>query len=254
MGAECDVFIASLPNVPQVREVLLGEGGVASGGRPGLLVVDMSTITPAAAREHHALLGTRGIEILDAPVSGGPMRAADGTLTIMVGGELATYEKALPVLGLLGQHIMHVGPPGAGQAVKLVNQLLISIIMVANAEALSLGVKAGIPLQTLLDVVGTSSGSNYLLAQWLPKTLFAGETSGGFALDLLMKDLRAALEWARESDAPVFAGALAEQLFRLVRTPENARHDYSVVARFYENANGVELRTSLKSAQETQSE
>jgi 3-hydroxyisobutyrate dehydrogenase-like beta-hydroxyacid dehydrogenase len=119
---------------------------------------------------------------------------------------------------------------------------MISIIMVANAEALTLGVKAGVPLSTMLDVIGTSSGSNYLMQNWLTKTLFNDDLQNGFALDLLMKDLRAALSWAGELGLPSFGGALAQQLYRLARTEETARLDYSVVASVYEEAAGVRLR------------
>lgn len=241
LAERADFVITSLPDVPQVAHVLFGTSGLAEGARPGLLFIDMSTITPGAAREHHSRLADIGVQALDAPVSGGPVRAADGTLTIMVGGDEQPFARALPVLEHLGKHIRLIGPPGSGQAVKLVNQLLISIVMVANAEALTLGVHAGIPLETITDVVGTSSGSNYLLSNWLPNTLFAGNASG-FALDLLAKDLRAALAWAQEEGTPTFMGALAQQLYRLAWTPENARNDYSAVAQLYERAAGIELR------------
>src|SRR5688572_8952316 len=124
LARQCDVVITALPDVPDVREVHLGEDGLASGARRGQLFIDMSTISPTAAREHHALLAEKGVPALDAPVSGGPVRAADGTLTIMVGGDEAAFEQALPFLSLFGSHIVYAGPPGAGQAVKLVNQLI----------------------------------------------------------------------------------------------------------------------------------
>jgi 3-hydroxyisobutyrate dehydrogenase-like beta-hydroxyacid dehydrogenase len=119
---------------------------------------------------------------------------------------------------------------------------MISIIMVANAEALSLGVKAGVSLETMLDVIGTSSGSNYLLQSWMPKTLFTGDLSGGFALDLLVKDLNAALKWATDLRLPTFGGAVAQQLYRLAQIDGSGRLDYSAVARIYEQAAGAELR------------
>jgi 3-hydroxyisobutyrate dehydrogenase-like beta-hydroxyacid dehydrogenase len=238
----CDVIITSVPDVPHVQEVLFGGEGLAKSAREGLLFIDMSTITPTAASDHHVRLRELGVAALDAPVSGGPTRAADGTLTIMVGGDEEAFERGLPVLQTLGRNITHVGPAGSGQAVKLVNQLMISIIMVANAEALTLGVKAGVPLEMMLEVIGTSSGSNYLMQNWLTKTLFSDDLKSGFALDLLMKDLRAALSWAGELGLPTFGGALAQQLYKLVRTDETARYDYSVVASLYEEAAGVKLR------------
>lgn len=242
LASHCSIVITSVPDVPHVRSVLFGEGGLALEPHDGLLHIDMSTITPSAAREFHERLTALGMHALDAPVSGGPARASDGTLTIMVGGKPEVVERARPVLEALGGHVIHVGNAGAGQAVKLVNQLMISIIMVANAEALSLGVKAGVPLETLAEVISTSSGSNYLLQSWLPRTLFAGDLSGGFALDLLMKDLNAALQWANEMGAPTFGGSVAQQLYRLAKASGGARLDYSVVARIYEEACGVELR------------
>lgn len=242
LAQACDVLITSVPDVPQVQEVLFGSEGVTLGAREGLLHIDMSTITPTAAVEHYTRLKQLGVSALDAPVSGGPTRAADGTLTIMVGGDGEAYERGVPVLRALGKNITHVGPAGSGQAVKLVNQLLISVIMVANAEALTLGVKAGVPLNTMLEVISTASGSNYLMQNWMTRTLFRDDLKSGFALDLLLKDLRAALSWANEQGLPAFGGSLAQQLYRLARTDETARLDYSVVAAIYEEAAGVRLR------------
>jgi 3-hydroxyisobutyrate dehydrogenase-like beta-hydroxyacid dehydrogenase len=243
LGADRDVVITSVPDVPQVQETLFGDRGLLSGRpRPGVLFIDMSTINPTAAREHSARLHDVGIEAVDAPVSGGPTRAADGTLTIMVGGSDQAFNDARPILAQLGSNIIHTGEAGAGQAVKLVNQLMISIIMIANAEALTLGVKAGVPMQTMMDVIGTASGSNYLLQSWIPKTLLAGKLDGGFALDLLMKDLTAALRWAGEMGLPTFGGSMAQQLYRLAQADGSGKMDYSVVAQIYERAGDVQLR------------
>lgn len=252
LAGECAVIVTSVPDVPQVQEVLFGDHGLSSAGGRDLLYIDTSTINPTAAREHHGRLAKLGIEALDAPVSGGPARASDGTLTIMVGGSKEAFERGKPILSALGKHIIHVGEPGAGQAVKLVNQLMISIIMIANAEALTLGVKAGVPLETLTEVIGTASGSNYLMQSWLPKTLFAGELGGGFALDLLMKDLSASVKWAADMGVPVFGGALALQLYRLAQTEGLGKMDYSAVARIYEEAAGVELRNGQGDANRSQ--
>ena len=246
----CDVVVTSVPDVPQVQEVLFGPGGLVSeearGGR-ATMFIDMSTLNPIAAREHHARLAEAGMVAVDAPVSGGPARAADATLTIMVGVEEQHFERARSVLEPVGRHIVRVGGPGAGQAVKLVNQLMISVIMLANAEALTIGVKAGVPLQTMLDVIGTSSGSNYLMREWMPRTLFSGDLTGGFALDLLQKDLSAALAWAKESGVPAFGGALAQQLYRIEQARGAGRLDYSTVARIYEEAAGITLRLESNS-------
>ena len=239
----CDVVLTSVPDVPQVQEVLFAESGLLAGeGDRTRIFIDLSTINPTVARDNHEKLALAGIAALDSPVSGGPARATDGTLTIMVGGEAEAFERGKEVLELLGKHIVHIGGPGSGQAVKLVNQLIISVVMVANVEALALGAKAGVPLQTMLDVISTSSGSNYLMREWMPRTLFTGDLSGGFALDLLQKDLNAALAWAKEMGVPIFGGSLAQQLYRLEQASGAGRSDYSTVARIYEAAAGVALR------------
>ncbi len=243
LRSRCDVVLTSVPDVPQVQEVLFAERGLLSGeGNRTRLFIDLSTINPTIARENHEKLAQVGISALDSPVSGGPARASDGTLTIMVGGEAEALERGKEVLELLGKHIVHVGGPGSGQAVKLVNQLVISVVMVANVEALTLGARAGVPLQTMLDVIGTSSGANYLMREWMPRTLFTGDLSGGFALDLLQKDLNAAITWAREMGVPTFGGSLAQQLYRLEQAAGAGRSDYSSVAEIYEAAAGVTLR------------
>ena len=244
LASSCDIVITCVPDAPQVEDALFGEGGLTTGNRRDYLHVNMSTIAPSAERSISRRLAEIGVSSLDAPVSGGPLRAADGTLTIMVGGRAESVERARPVLEKLGKHVVHVGESGAGQVVKLANQLMISIIMIANAEALSLGVRAGVPLETLVEVIGTSSGSNYLMQNWLPQTLFGGDLEGGFALDLLLKDLRAALRSAEELGVPVFGGTLAEQLYKLARVEQGGRTDYSAVARLYEQAAGIELRFS----------
>jgi 3-hydroxyisobutyrate dehydrogenase-like beta-hydroxyacid dehydrogenase len=177
--------------------------------------------------------------MLDAPVSGGPARAADGTLTIMVGGDAALFDRCRPIFAAMGRQITHVGPLGSGEMLKAVNQLMISIIMLANAEALALGLKAGLPLDTMREVIGTASGGNYLLANWLPKVAFTGSYEGGFALDLLLKDLRAALAAAEELGVPTLGGALAYQMYRLMQREGHGREDYSVLLHWWEQAAGV---------------
>jgi 3-hydroxyisobutyrate dehydrogenase-like beta-hydroxyacid dehydrogenase len=199
----------------------------------------MSTIAPSATTRIGAALAERGLAMLDAPVSGGPARAADGTLTIMVGGDPALFARCRPVLEAMGRQITHVGPLGSGEMLKAVNQLMISIIMLANAEALTLGLKAGLSLDTIREVIGTAAGGNYLLANWLPKTAFTGSYEGGFALDLLLKDLRAALAAAEELGVPTLGGSLAYQMYRLMQREGHGREDYSVLLHWWEQTTGV---------------
>jgi 3-hydroxyisobutyrate dehydrogenase-like beta-hydroxyacid dehydrogenase len=239
VAAASTVIITIVPDSPQVEEAVLGPDGVLAGAQPGSVLMDMSSIAPATTRRLGAALAERGIAMLDAPVSGGPARAADGTLTIMAGGDDATFARCLPVLQAMGRQITHVGPLGSGEMLKAVNQLMISMIMLANAEGLALGLKAGLPLETMREVIGTASGGNYLLNAWLPKTAFTGSYAGGFALDLLLKDLRIALAAAEELGVPTLGSALAYQMYRLLQQQGHGREDYSVLLSWWEQAAGV---------------
>ena len=188
-----------MPDAPQVEEVLFGARGVAAGAKSGDLVIDMSTISPVASRRFAERLAERGIEFVDAPVSGGPARAREGTLTIMFGGSAAAIARAEPVLRAMGNP-HHLGPVGMGETVKLVNQIIIANVMIANAEGLVFAKRAGADLDAVRGVLASATASNYLLKEWLPKTWLAGTFEGGFAMDLLRKDLAAALDAARADE------------------------------------------------------
>ena len=237
VAAASDVVITCVPDAPQVEEAMFGQHGAASGARPGTTFIDMSTISPVATRGIADRLLATGCKFLDAPVSGGPARAGSGTLTIMVGADPEDFAAVRPVLEAMGTPY-HVGPVGLGETVKLVNQLIIASVMVANAEALTFAKKAGANLETVREVLSTATASNYLLEQWLPKTWFAGTFEGGFALDLLRKDLGAALDAARSMKMPMPASALAYQLYTLRSAEGDGGLDYSAVAKFYEHVAG----------------
>jgi 2-hydroxy-3-oxopropionate reductase len=237
VAGDSDITITCVPDAPQVDEVLFGPSGAASGARPGATFIDMSTISPLASRAFAERLHAGGYRFLDSPVSGGPARAASGTLTIMAGGDANDFAQVEPVLRAMGTP-HHVGAVGLGQTVKLVNQLIISNVMIANAEALSFAKKAGADLDAVRAVLATATASNYLLEQWLPKTWFAGTFEGGFALDLLRKDLAAALDAARTMRMPMPASAFAYQLYTLRSAEGDGGLDYSAVAKFYEHAVG----------------
>jgi 3-hydroxyisobutyrate dehydrogenase-like beta-hydroxyacid dehydrogenase len=197
----------------------------------------MSTISPVASRAFAERLAAAGHRFVDAPVSGGPVRAASATLTIMVGANTEDFARVEPVLKAMGTP-HHVGPVGLGETVKLVNQLIIGNIMIANVEALTFARKAGADLEAVRNVLATATASNYLLDQWLPKTWFAGTFEGGFALDLLRKDLGAALDAARAMKVPLPASAFAYQLYTLQSAEGDGALDYSAVAKFYEHVVG----------------
>ncbi len=239
LAARADAVILSVPDVPNVEDALFGERGVTKGAKPGLLVIDMSTISPVASRGFAERLATLGIDFIDAPVSGGPARAREGTLTIMAGASPEAFARAEPVLRAMGTP-HHLGPPGMGETVKLVNQIIISNVMIANAEGLVFAARAGADLDAVRSVLATATASNYLLSEWLPKTWLAGSFDGGFALDLLRKDLAAALDAARALKYPMPATGLAYQLYTARSDQGDGALDYSAIVKAYERNNGSE--------------
>lgn len=241
VGRAGGVVVTCVPDAPQVESVLFGEHGASGGAAPGTLFIDMSTISPVATRAFDARLRALGHRFVDAPVSGGPARAKAGTLTIIVGASDEDYAVAEPVLAAMGTP-SRVGGVGMGEVVKLVNQIIISNVMLANAEALTFAAKAGADIDAVLAVIGTATGANYQLEHWLPQSWLAGSRAPGFALDLLRKDLAAALDSARALGVPMPASALAYQLFTASSGEGHGRDDYTAVATFYEHAAGVDVR------------
>lgn len=237
-----DVVVICVPDAPQVEEVLFGERGVAAGARAQTLVIDASTISPVASRRFAQRLSALEVRFADAPVSGGPVRAADGTLTIMVGAARDDFARAEPVLRAMGTP-HHLGPVGMGETVKLVNQIVIANVMIANIEGLVFAQRAGADLGAVREVLASATASNYLLERWLPKTWLAGRLEGGFSLDLLRKDLAAALDAARAADYPMPATGLAYQLYTSRSAQGDGALDYSAVAKSYEPIAGDEAGT-----------
>lgn len=233
VAAAVDALVICVPDAPQVEEVLFGARGVVRGARPGLLVVDMSTLSPIASRGFAARLEPESVAFVDAPVSGGPARAQTGTLTIMVGAEEDVFARAEPILRAMGTP-KHLGPVGMGETVKLVNQIIISNVMIGNAEGLQFALRAGARLEDVRAVLATATASNYLLEQWLPKTWFADNLEGGFALDLLRKDLAAALDAARAMELALPASGLAYQLYTQRTAEGDGARDYSAIVNAYE--------------------
>jgi len=240
VAAESDVVVTCVPDAPQVEEALFGERGAAEGARDGTLFIDMSTISPVATRAFDARLRAAGMRFVDAPVSGGPARATTGTLTIIAGASDDDFRDAEPVLRAMGTPT-RVGPVGMGEVVKLVNQIIIANVMIANAEGLVFAAKAGADVAAVREVILTATASNYLLQNWLPQSWLAGSHKPGFMLDLLRKDLAAALDSARAMDVPMPASALAYQLYTASSGEGHGRDDYTSVATFYERAAGVRV-------------
>ncbi len=242
VAREADVVITMLPDSPEVEAVALGEGGVIEAMRPDSLFIDMSTCLPATEQRIAAAARPRGVRTLDAPVSGGETGAINGTLTIMVGGEAETFEAARPVLAAMGRKLVHVGPTGSGQVVKIVNNLMGAINAVGVAEGLTLGVKAGVPAEVLWEVITNGSGNS----RWLESaqtTLLRDEYRPGFALALMLKDIRLAMTLARELNVPLFEGSQAHALFTAAHGAGYGREDASAVARLIQDWAGVRIAT-----------
>jgi 3-hydroxyisobutyrate dehydrogenase-like beta-hydroxyacid dehydrogenase len=238
-----DIVITMVPDAPQVEEALFAHSGVAMGLSEGATVIDMSTISPVASRSFHERLAQRKAHMLDAPVSGGPARAKTGELTIMVGGTAEDFARCEPVLRALGKPTL-VGPAGMGETFKLVNQIIIANIMIADVEGLVFAKKAGADIALVRQVLGTATASNYLLDTWLPKAWLNDHHKGGFALDLLRKDLRAALAAAKTMNVPLNTSLLAYELYTQASDEGHGAEDYSVVADIYERAAGIHVADS----------
>jgi len=236
-----DVVITMLPDTPDVQSVALGADGILSGARPGLTHIDMSTILPQAGREVAAALAERGAEMLDAPVSGGPQGAAEGTLSIMVGGSRATFETCRPILEVMGRTIVYMGDHGAGHTAKLCNQVACVLNLLGVCEMLVLGGKAGLDLNRVIEAVGAGLGSSAIRTNHGPKML-ARDFSPGFFVRLQQKDLRLALATAEELGVPLAGTALVQQLLRTLEAEGKGEQGTQALVRVIERLAGCEVK------------
>jgi 3-hydroxyisobutyrate dehydrogenase len=236
-----DVIITCVSDTPDVEQVILGEAGVIHGARDGALVIDMSTISPQATVAMAAKLAAQGVHMLDAPVSGGSEGAARGTLSIMVGGAARDVERALPVFQAMGKTITHVGEHGAGQTVKLVNQILVVGNMLAVAEALLFAQAGGVDLEkALAAVVGGAAGS-WMLANRGPQVL-ARDWRPGFTIDLQQKDIRLVLSAADQLGVPLPATGLIFQLYRTLQAQGLGAEGNHALVKALEHLAGMEIQ------------
>jgi 2-hydroxy-3-oxopropionate reductase len=226
VAGRADLIITMLPDDQAVRGVV--GGGLLPAARPGTLLVDMSTVSPALSRELTAAAAARGVAMLDAPVSGGDAGARVGTLSIMVGGDAAGLDRARPVLDVLGGSVVHCGPAGAGQVVKACNQVLVAITITGVSEALVLGAKQGVPPDVILDVLQRGLAANRVLE--LRRGNFLDHTfTPGFRVDLHHKDLDIALSSAGQANVPLPLTAGTQQLFRQLRAAGRGSDDHTAI-------------------------
>jgi len=239
VAAASDITITMVADTPDVLDVILGPQGVAHGVRPGSVVVDMSTISPAATREVARRLAERGAEMLDAPVSGGEKGAIDGTLSIMVGGKPEVFERVLPVFQKMGRQIVHLGESGAGQVTKACNQLVLSLTLLGVAEALTLARKAGVdPAKVRAALLGGFAQSRVL--ELHGQRMLDRNFAPGFRTRLYHKDMGIVTETGRSVGMPLLGGSLAAQLYQVAMNQGLGEMDYSVLARVVAGLGGTE--------------
>jgi 2-hydroxy-3-oxopropionate reductase len=239
------LVITMLPDSPEVKEVILGENGVLSGARPGTIIVDMSSIAPAVTVEISKKVMERGVEMLDAPVSGGEPKAIEGTLSIMAGGNLKTYEKVEGVLKAMGSSVVRVGERGSGNMTKLANQIIVALNIAAMSEAMVLAEKAGVDAENVFNAIrGGLAGSTVLNAK-MPMVL-DGNFKPGFRIELHIKDLKNALETAHDLSVAVPLTATVMEIMQALKADGKAGDDHSGVIRFYEKLAGVEVRKKTR--------
>jgi 3-hydroxyisobutyrate dehydrogenase len=238
-----DVVITCLPTSREVEALLEGPDGLIQGLRQGALLLDCTSGDPATSRRIAARLARHGVAFADAPVSGGVSGALAGTLTIMVGGEAETFRRSQPILQSFGKRIEHVGPVGAGHAVKAVNNALLAVNLLAVGEGLAALVKAGVSARTAVDVFNGSSGRSFVTEVLVPERVLTGSWPRTFRLALLDKDVGIARDFARETgvDAPVLD--LAGTLLSMARATLGEAADHVETIRLIEQEAGVEIRS-----------
>jgi 2-hydroxy-3-oxopropionate reductase len=248
VAAQVDVLITMLPNSPEVELVALGRDGIiegvrnGEGARKGLLYLDMSTISPLVSQKVGKALGAKGVRMLDAPVSGGEKGAIDAALSIMVGGDTADFDAALPVFQALGKTITHLGPLGAGGFTKLANQIIVAINLTALGEALTLAKKAGLDRALTLKALGGGLAGSKCLEQKSPNYV-AGTYNPGFKIDLHFKDLGLIMESGRALGVPLPCTAVVQELFSAMRVKGKGGLDHSGVITLLEELAGLSTQS-----------
>ena len=240
IGRQCDVVMTMLPNSPQVKEVMLGENGVAAYMQEGSMFIDMSSINPVASKEIAAVLAKKNIDMLDAPVSGGEPKAIDGSLSFMVGGKEELVETYRPLLETMGSSVVRCGEVGAGNTTKLANQIIVACNIQAQSEALTLAQKAGVDPELVFQAIrGGLAGSTVMDAK-APMRI-AGNDKPGFKIDLHIKDLNNALDCAHTVGAPLPMTAEVQEIMQWMHNHEGGQKDHSAIVQYYEYLTDIRI-------------
>ncbi|OGG46421.1 MAG: hypothetical protein A3F84_05260 [Candidatus Handelsmanbacteria bacterium RIFCSPLOWO2_12_FULL_64_10] len=241
VAEQVEVVITIVTADPDVRAVILGEGGALAGMKAGGIIVDMSTISPMTIQEIARIAEAKGVEVMDAPVSGGDTGAKAGTLTIIAGGKKGTFERCRPIFEAMGKNIFHVGGVGVGQVVKIANQVIGGTILAVVSEALVMGVKAGADPEALRQVIGVSSGNSNLFQARVGDFMLKDQFQPGFMLDLMKKDIGLALEIGKTLSVPMPVGAAAYQHYAAGTSMGVGREDFSAVCKAVEKMAGAQM-------------
>lgn len=241
LAAQVDIIITMLPDSPQVKEVVLGAGGVIEGAQPGSVVVDMSSIAPLVSREIAAKLDEKGVDMLDAPVSGGEPKAIDGTLSVMVGGRPEVFDRCYPVLKAMAGSIVLTGDIGAGNVTKLANQVIVALNIAAMSEALVLAAKAGVQPELVYQAIrGGLAGSTVLDAK--APLVMDRKFDPGFRINLHMKDLKNVLETSHEIGVPLPLTASVMEMLQALKVDGLGAADHGSLIRYYEKLAKIEVQ------------
>ncbi|MBI2185363.1 MAG: NAD(P)-dependent oxidoreductase [Thaumarchaeota archaeon] len=241
-----DIVVTCVPDSKDVEEVYLGRSGLLEGVKPGMTLIDMSTISPHVAQRVSAEVEKKGAKMLDAPVTGGQKGAIEGTLTIMVGGDAEALSKCMGVLQAMGKTIVHVGSSGAGQYTKAANQVIAAVTWQGIAEGMALACKAGVDPDRLLEVLTNGAARCWALEVRMPNVL-EGKFEPGFKAKLQYKDLGIALEEGRRLEVPMPAVAMVNEFFKAVVHEGKGEWDVSSLVTFTENLAGTEIRSRKRS-------
>lgn len=241
VAGQVDVVITMLPNSPHVKEVVLGENGVAEGAKPGTVVIDMSSIAPLVSREIAAALEKRGISFLDAPVSGGEPKAIDGTLSVMVGGDKKLFDEHYDLLKTMAGSVVHTGDVGAGNITKLANQVIVALNIAALSEALVLANKAGVEPDLVFQAIrGGLAGSTVMEAK--APLMLDRKFDPGFRIDLHIKDLTNALETSHGIGVPLPLTASVLEMMHALKVDGLGSADHSALVQYYEKLAKTEVK------------
>jgi len=241
VAEKSEIVITMLPNSPEVKEAVLGKGGVLEGAKPGTILIDMSSIAPLASKEVAEIAKEKGVVMLDAPVSGGEPKAKDGTLAIMVGGPREVFDEVEGILGVMGASVTLVGEIGSGNMTKLANQIIVALNIAAMSEAMVLAAKAGVNAEKVFQAIrGGLAGSTVLNAK-MPLVL-EGNFKPGFRIELHIKDLANALDTAHEVGVPVPLSSAVMEVMQALKVDGKGADDHGGIIQFYEKLAKVEVR------------